>query len=443
MRSVLAISITRGEGKLGPAVLATASPAELEASNGLVALEISEQEPMAVARVFASAMVVALAAALLAACSEDKQASVQAPPAAAPKVTVSRPIKRLVADTDEYVGRFVAYDYVEVRARVSGYLEGIDFVDGQLVKKGDRLFAIDSKPFEAARDQAQAALAQAKAALELAEADLKRGENLVKGTTITEQTFDQRIAAERGARASVAAQEAALRQAELDLSYSTLVAPISGRIGDRRVSVGNLVTGGSGGSTTLLATIATVDPIRFEFTLDEASYLRYARELDRAKASFDGAGAKISVKLKLIDEKDFVHEGRLDFVDNALDRSTGTIRGRALFNNADGTFTPGMFGRIQIAAAPPAEALLVPDAAIATEQVRKFVYTVGDDNIATPKYVTLGPVVDGMRVITAGLAADDVVVINGLMRVRPGSKVSPEMSTAEVAPEVKAPARAN
>lgn len=367
----------------------------------------------------------------LSGCGEgtSKAQTAAAPPA--PAVTVAKPVKKLVSDYDEYVGRFVAVDFVEVRARVSGYLDKIHFTDGQMVKAGDPLFTIDRRPFQASLDQSKAAVAQAQANLAFAEADLKRGENLVRGTSITQQTLDQRVQTKRVAEANVTAQEAATRQAELDLEFTELTAPISGRIGDRRVSVGNLVTGGSSGATTLLATIASVDPIRFEFTMDEQSYLRYLRAASGTQAESTDRGMKLPVSLKLIDENDFVHKGKIDFVDNVIDRSSGTIRGRAEFANADGKLTPGMFGRIRISASPPAEALLVPDSAIGTEQVRKFVLAVGKDDVATPKYVTLGPVVDGLRVITAGLSPDDVVIVNGLMRVRPGVKVSPQEATAE------------
>lgn len=369
--------------------------------------------------------------AFLSACSEDKSSAQTAAAPPPPPVTVAKPVKKLVSDFDEYVGRFVSVDYVEVRARVSGYLEAIHFTDGQMVKAGDRLFTIDRRPFQAALDQAKASVAQAEANLAYAESDLERGQNLVPGTSITQQTLDQRVQAKRVAQANVTAQGAAARQAELDLQFTELTAPISGRIGDRRVSVGNLVTGGTSGNTTLLATITSVDPIRFEFTMDEASFLRYLRTASLAQAGSVDRGISIPAKLKLLDEKDFVHEGKIDFVDNAIDTSSGTIRGRAVFKNPDGKLTPGMFGRIRIAASPPAEALLVPDAAIGTEQVRKFVYAVGSDNVATPKYVTLGPVVDGLRVITAGLSPDDDVIVNGLMRVRPGVKVTPQQAAAE------------
>jgi RND family efflux transporter MFP subunit len=373
------------------------------------------------------AIPLALIAALLAGCGEQQtQAQGAAPPP--PTVTVAKPTKKLVSERDEYVGRFVAFDYVEVRSRVSGYLDKILFKDGQLVKAGEPLFLIDPRPFQATLEQANAAVLQAKANLAFAESDLKRGESLRTGTTITQQALDQRLQASRVAAASVTSQEAAVKQAELDLSFTELSAPISGRIGDRRVSIGNLVSGGTAGGTTLLATIASIDPIRFEFTMDEASYLRYLRMASSSNAA--DRGMTLPVRLKLIDEDTYAHEGKIDFVDNAIDRSSGTIRGRAQFANADGRLTPGMFGRIQISTSEPAEALLVPDSAIGTEQVRKFVYVLNGENVATPKYVTLGQLVDGLRVVK-GLSADDTVVINGLMRIRPGAKVTPEQAAAD------------
>ncbi len=380
------------------------------------------------------------AALALAGCDAGPPAAkkAEAPP---PQVTVAKPVKKLFADYDEYVGRFVAVDSVEVRARVSGYLDSIHFKDGQLVKSGDLLFTIDRRPFESALAQVKANLAQSQANLAFANSDLARGQDLVRGTTITQQTYDQRIQAQRVAQASVAAQEAAVRQANLDLEFTELRAPISGRIGDRRVSTGNLVTGGTNGNTTLLATIVSTDPIRFEFTIDEASYLRYTRP------SKDGAapdhGFSVPVKLRLIDETAFSHEGKTDFVDNVIDRASGTIRVRAEFANPDGRFTPGMFGRIQVPSGPPVEALFIPDVAIGTEQVRKFVLVVGDDNVARPKYVTLGPVVNGLRVITAGLDPDDRIIVNGLMRARAGVKVTPQEAPASSGPANGASAATN
>ena len=383
--------------------------------------------PSSPARLAFFALLPALA--LAGGCGHSQtQAQNAAPPP--PQVTVSKPVKKLVAEHDEYVGRFIAFDYVEVRARVSGYLQTIHFTDGQLVKKDDPLFTIDPRPFQASLDQATAAVEQAKANLAFAELDLARGESLRTGTTITQQALDQRLQAKRVATAAVSAQEAAVRQAELDLQFTELKAPISGRIGDRRVSIGNLVTGGAAG-TTLLATIASVDPIRFEFTMDEASYLRYVRLATEAGAHSANRGITLPVRLKLIDEDKYTRDGKIDFVDNAIDRSSGTIRGRAEFANADGRLTPGMFGRVQITVTAPAEALLLPDAAIGTEQVRKFVYVVGDDNVAKPKYVTLGQLSDGLRVVKSGVRADDLVIVNGLMRVRPGAKVTPQQATAD------------
>src|SRR5713226_6641919 len=261
---------------------------------------------------------------VLAACGQS-QSQPQASPPPPPHVTIAKPVSKMVADQDEYVGRFVAVESVEVRARVPGYLEAIHFQDGQMVKEGDLLFTIDRRPFQIALAQTQASLAQARATLAFAESDLARAQGLTLGTVITQQTFDQRTQAKRIAEASVAAQQAAERQATLDLEFTELRAPVAGRIGDRRVSMGNLVTGGTSGNTSLLATIESVDPIRFEFTLDEASYLRYGHYAE------DGAGAAnrgltLPVKLKLIDESAFSHEGKMDFVDNAIDRSSGTIQ---------------------------------------------------------------------------------------------------------------------
>jgi RND family efflux transporter MFP subunit len=321
---------------------------------------------------------------------------------------------------------------VEVRARVSGHLEVIHFQDGQMVMKGDLLFTIDRRPFQIALAQAQASLEQARATLAFAESDLARAEGLGIGTSITQQTFDQRMRAKRVAQAAVGAQEAVMRQAALELEFTELRAPVAGRIGDRRVSIGNLVTGGTSGNTSLLATIVSIDPIRFEFTLDEASYLRYGR-LFTHSADATNRGWTGAIKLKLINEPAFSHEGEMDFVDNVIDRSASTIRVRAVFNNKNGAFTPGMFARVQMAAGPPRDGLLVPDAAIGAEQARKFVLVVDAEDVARPKYVTLGPVVDGLRVITGGLKPEENVIINGLMRARPGVKVTPRQSSIAAA----------
>jgi RND family efflux transporter MFP subunit len=274
----------------------------------------------------------------------------------------------------------------------------------------------------------RANLTQARSNLTYAEGDLARGQQLIRDRTIAEQTFEQRAQAKRNAEASVAAMEAAVRQAELDLQFTELRAPISGRIGDRRVSPGNLVAGGTttgSANTTMLAMIVSTDPIRFEFTFDEASFLRYQR-LSKPGANEESWVASTPVALRLIDETDFGHRGRMDFVDNVIDRASGTIRGRAVFDNAKGLFTPGMFARVQVAGSEPYEALLVPDTAIGTEQARKYVLVADAEDKAVQKYVTLGELVGNLRVIKSGLATEDRVIVNGMVRARPGAKVKPE-----------------
>ena len=359
---------------------------------------------------------------LLNACSEAPKAPA-APPA--PEVTVMQPKQQDLQDEDEYVGRFVAINTVEVRARVSGYLENVNFRDGSRVKQGDLLFSIDRRPFQNTLDQARANLAQALSNRDYADQDFARAQQLVRDKTITEQALDQRLQSLRNAKASVEANQALVKQAELDLQFTELRAPIDGRIGDRRVSPGNLVTGGASGGTSLLATIVTQDPIHFEFTLDESAYLRYKRLMGAPLDTASGAASDLAVALKLIDETAFSHKGQIDFIDNVIDRSTGTMRVRAAFSNSDDLFTPGMFARIKLPASKTYTALLVPDEAIASEQVRKLVMTVNADNVVVPKYVELGALTNGLRVIRKGLSADDRIIVNGLMRARPGMKVTP------------------
>ena len=380
--------------------------------------------------------VTVLLAPLLAACGQGQPPGGGAPPP--PAVTFAKPVQRGVVDHDEYVGRFVAVESVEVRARVSGYLEGVHFNDGQIVKQGQLLFTIDKRPFQNSLDQARANLALARSNLTYTEADHARGKQLVRDKTITEQVFEQRAQARRNAEASVVANEAAVRQAELDLEFTELRAPVAGRIGDRRVTPGNLITGGASGNTTLLATIVSLDPIRLEFTFDEAAYLRYER-FSRTGREVTSREGSVIVSLRLIDEADFVHRGYMDFVDNVIDKASGTIRGRAVFSNPDGMFTPGMFARIRVPGSPAYPALLVPDSAIASEQARKFVMVVDGENTAQQRYVTLGALVDKLRVIKDGLKPEDRIIVNGLMRARPGAKVTPEQqgATASAAPPAK------
>jgi RND family efflux transporter MFP subunit len=384
-------------------------------------------------------------AAALAGCGQSQQGAT----AALPAVTVAKPVQRTVTDYDEYVGRFLAVDSVDIRSRLSGYLSSINFTDGQMVKKGDLLFTIDRRPFEIVLEQMKANLEQARANLAFAQSDLDRGQALLGNKTITEQTYDQRMQAKAVAEASVAAQEAMVHSAELDLDqYSELRSPIDGKIGDRRVAVGNLVTGGTGGNTTLLATIVSVDPIRFEFTFDEQSYLRYERFAKNRQAASqsdppgqqaggagDGVDTGVPVSLKLIDEKDFDHTGTIDFVDNVISASSGTIRGRAVFANPNDIFTPGMFGRIRVPGSPPHDALLIPDEAISSEQARKYVLVVDDGGVVRQKYVTPAQLDGGLRVIKDGLLAGDRVIVNGLMHARPGIKVKAEEENLSATPQ--------
>ena len=357
-------------------------------------------------------------AAGLAGCDDRK-----APQAGAPPVTVANPTARRITEWDDYTGRFQATEYVELRARVNGYLESINFTDGQIVKKGDLLFVIDPRPYQATADSATAALAQAQARLELANREQVRAASLAKTQNGSIESLDKAVQEQRGATGAVEAAQAELRRAQLDLEFTHITAPVTGRIGRHQVSIGNLIGGGEANST-LLTTIVSLDPIYFYFDADQNSYLKYQR-LDLAGQRPSSRDVPNPVRLALNDEKDFPHQGHMDFVDNQIDFSTGTIRGRAIFDNADLIFTPGMFARIQLLGEPEHDAILLPDDAIGTDQARRFVYVLGDGNVATPREVKLGPIIDGLRVVRSGLAASDRVVVNGLQRVRAGQPVSP------------------
>ena len=352
-----------------------------------------------------------------------------APPAAGgPPVTVASPLSRSVTDWSEYTGQFTAVDYVEVRARVSGYLTEIHFTDGQQVTKGDLLFVIDPRPYEIAVASARAKLDQAAGTKEFAKRQLTRAGELRRNDFVPESTFDQRIEESRGAGATVQAAYAALRDAELNLQFTRVTAPVSGRISAKQVSIGNLVSGGpSIASPTLLTTIVSQDPIYFSFDMSEAEYLAQSR---RSQGSPEAGLLGATASLRLMDETGWPHEGKIDFVDNQIDKGTGTIRARVILANADHSVPPGAFGRVKLAASAPYDALLVPDTAIVTDQSRKLVMTVKDGAV-TPKMVKLGPVQGTLRIVQSGLAPDDQVIINGLMRARPGAKVTPQPGKLE------------
>ncbi len=344
----------------------------------------------------------------------------QAPP---PEVTVAQPLARQVTDWDEYTGRLAAPETVEVRARVSGYLNEAPFTDGALVTRGELLFVIDSRPYRAALDEARAALTGARARLELAERDLARAEQIYAARTISERDLDTRTEERKAAAAAIAETEARVKAAELDLEFCEVRAPIAGRVGRKLVTVGNLVTGGTE-DATLLTTIVSVDPIHVYVNADERAYLRYQR-LAQSGERPSSRDQPNPVRLQLADEEGFPHHGYVDFVDNRLDPATGTIQGRAVFPNPDGVLVPGLFARVQIIGEGPYDALLVPDHAVGTDQAQRIVYVVGEDNTVRAVPVVLGHQEGSLRVIRSGLQPTDRVIINGLQRVRPGSTVRP------------------
>lgn len=345
------------------------------------------------------------------------------PPSTAPQVVVSQPVKKNVQEWDEYTGRFAAVEEVEIRARVSGYLTAVNFQDGQIVFKGDPLFVIDPRPYQAAADIARAGVAQAQSSVQLAQRELDRARDLRQTQAVSQAVLDTRSQQLQNAQAQLLAAQAQVRAAELDLEFTAVKAPVTGRVSNHRVSVGNLVSGGSAQST-LLTTIVSLDPIHFYFDADQASYLRYTRQ-SRSGERASSRDNPNPVILALPDEKDFVHKGHIDFVDNQIDDGTGTIRARAVFDNPDMVLTPGMFARLRLVGRPRYDGLLLPDAAIGTDQNRRFVYVLDKDNKATYRGVTTGPLIDGLRVIRDGLMETDKVVVGGLQRVKPGAAVTP------------------
>jgi RND family efflux transporter MFP subunit len=349
----------------------------------------------------------------------------------APPVTVSTPLQREIVEWDEYTGQFAAVDYVEIRARVSGYLQEIHFEDGQLVKKGDLLFLIDPRPYEIALASAKAQVDTANAAIEYTNRELARAAELRQKDFVAQSTYDQRLQQMRNAAASLETGKAAVRDAELNLEFCHITAPISGRISKHEVSLGNLISGSSGGATTLLTTIVSLDPVYFNFDMSEADFLGYQRAVAQGKL-MSTRDDPVPVQAHLVDETSWTLKGRLDFVDNQVDRSAGTIRARGVFDNPKLFITPGQFGRIRVPGSEPYQALLVPDAAVVTDQSRKLLMTVTEDGTVVPKVVRPGPTYQGLRIIRGGVAPTDRIVINGLVRARPGAKVTPQPGKIEL-----------
>ena len=340
-------------------------------------------------------------------------------------VSISAPVAKRVTQWDEYSGRFEAVAVVEIRARVSGFIEKLHFKDGQSVNVGDPLFTIDKRPYEIAVESAAADVARNKAQVALAELQVQRGAALVASRNIPEAENDTRKSNLAVAKAQLKSAEAALRNAELNLEWTDVTAPLAGRLSDRKVDPGNLIQGGQTGAT-LLATIVSQDPIRFLFDVSEADQLRYQR-LSMAGGRPQADSSTIPVRIRLADETVWTRTGKVDFVDNSLSLRSGTIRTRAIVDNKDHLLTPGVFGRIQLYGGEY-DALLIPDSAVVSDQARKIVFLVGNDNVVQARPVTLGPVVDGLRVVRTGLKADDKVVLDGLSNpmVRPGAKIVPQ-----------------
>ena len=354
-------------------------------------------------------------------------AGAQAPGGPPPKVTVAKPVVRQIVEQDQYTGRFEATEYVEVRARVTGYLEKINFTDGQTVKKGDLLFVIDRRPYKAALEQAQAALASAKARQSFSQTDLERAQTLSRSGNISEQVTDQRRQASLTAQADVDSAQAALNNAQLNYDFSEVKAPINGRISRRLVTEGNIVSA----DQTMLTTIVSLDPIYFSFTVDEKSFLKYQNSLGIGMGQTQ-QGKGVPILIALSGEAKPTRKGTLDFVDNRVDTATGTILLRATVQNPDLFIKPGLFGIVAMPATKPYQGVLIPDEAVAANQDKRIVYLLGPDNVIQQKDVVLGPKVDGYRVIQSGLKGDETLVVNGISRVRPGAKVTPE--TIELPP---------
>ena len=351
-------------------------------------------------------------------------AAAQGNPPAPPPVTVSQPLQQQITEWNEYTGQFTATESVELRARVSGYLTEIHFTDGQFVSKGDLLFVIDPRPFEIALASAQAQLTQATARLDLGNRQLARAAELRQRDNIPASTYDERTEEVRAATGALDAAKAAVRSAELDLEFTHITAPMAGHISRHQVSLGNLVFGGSGGNTTLLTTIVSTDPIYCVFDISEADLLVYRRAVSQGQLK--GENNSLPIQARLIDEKDWTLKGQLNFVENQVDRGSGTLRVRAVFPNPEAAIISGQFARVRVPASAPHQALLVPDEAVVADQSRKLLMVARDDGTVEPHVVELGPLYEGLRIVRSGIAPTDKVVINGLVRVRPGAKVTPQ-----------------
>jgi multidrug efflux system membrane fusion protein len=367
------------------------------------------------------ALALALAATLLSGCDASQARNPQAGPPA-PEVSVAEVVVREVTQWDEFTGRVEATETVDVRPRVAGYIEKVNFGEGKEVRKGDVLFVIDQRPYRAELDRATAELARARSEAELTKSQAGRAQKMVDAAAISREEYDRRLAAAAQAVAGARAAEAAVQTARLNLEFSEVRSPIDGRAGRALVTAGNLVAAGS----TLLTTVVSIDPVHVYFDGDEGTYLRYG-ELARSGERPSSRDAKNPVFVGLANEQGFPHEGTMDFVDNQLDPRTGTIRARAVLDNKDRVFTPGLFARVKLLGGGRHTAMLIDDKAVLTDQDRKYVYVLGPDNKALRRDVKLGRMDDGLRVVTGGLVAGDRVIVNGVQKVfYPGMQVNPQ-----------------
>ena len=371
---------------------------------------------------------------LLAACGKSGGGQAAPPP---PQVTVAQVLEKRVKDWDEFTGRLQAVETVEIRPRVSGYIDKVAFTEGSQVKSGDLLFVIDPRPYQADYDRAAADVKRFKTALDLARIELVRVQRLKDSGAVSEEELDERRSTVAQAEANVSGAEAALETAALNMKFTRVTSPIDGRVSRAEVTRGNLVTGGSNGGT-LLSSVVSMDPMYLYFDADEQSYLRYA-QMARSGERPSSRDAKNPVQVGLANEEGFPHPGNMDFVDNQLNPQTGTIRARAVLENKNGQFTPGLFARVQLLGSSEHTAILIEDRAVNTDQSQKYVLLLGANNQIEYRKVTLGRVIDGLRTVRDGLKPGDVIVVNGAQRAHPGVTVTPqrvEMGSDAAAPAV-------
>jgi RND family efflux transporter MFP subunit len=374
---------------------------------------------------------------ILVLCGCDHR-SVERPSPPPPSVDVAKPLVTEIVEQDEYTGRLAAIDSVDVRARVTGYVEGIHFADGQLVKKGDLLFTLDPRPFKATLDALQGEALQADSRLALARNDLERAKKLIETKAISQEDFDTRAKTADASEATVAAAKGRTERARLDLEFTEVRAPMSGRIGRHLVSAGNLISGGSADST-ILTNIVTLEPLYCYWDVSEQALLKYLR-LNQAGLRQSSRVTPTPVRVALLDELEFTHPGHTNFIENQMDALTGTLRVRAVLDNAGLDLLPGVFVRVQVPASEEHRAILIPDRAISADQSERFVYVVGQGNVVTQRRILPGRLHEGLRIVTSGLDGAEAIVVDGLQRVRPGAPVNPQSTTLTLPSKDRLPA---